>query len=699
MKCPAGFYCGLGTYSGILFGTQPGDKPGSAFFKEVADNCMQETFKSVQFEKEEKVSTIRSVYEQSTQKQARESGVCPENFICPLGTLKTQREQSSCPKNHYCPSGSWVGVPCPPGTKSESQKGSVHDCILDKNWLRTHGDRVVSINPTTHVSFELDPYAYKQLSSTRDISSPTNWDNLPILNPEDTTFSYAIQTLQVAHFRFNFSKAIASGLVYDNDYRIALYVDDFPVIDYDTLIALGEDSRYSPFYQYEASIGAGTEDKASKFDQEIIDFHNIQDEYMSFPYRRWTEQWDSAMKALDSDYGGKKERRVFGERCQYDYDCSWCLIGVPVPTLGPNQCRFDSELDPFGGRAEDNGVIDKLLHPENAKNPVGCTTTTADSCYTSLGYMGSEIKQRKVRTVRQMQWQQSPWNNWANMKAEFDENKDNQLSFEEVRKNNLPGFDYPAQKTRFDTYAGLDSMLSNIEFLELMASEDLNSHCEADGVCCGGTGGNFYTDRCNDEMSSDIRIKTPFDYRLEQTKRGRDVCLSWCKNIKNEHFKSREKLGVMFTDDGSKFEIPPVGVDIGRPCRVLKVGTTTNTRSCANDKGPLQGNIVKRYGLPQTARQVSTVGGSTKLGLTSEVRQQLASTGLIHLTALARRNCTILIEIEVLNGRHYSNAFLCSQIHCVGWWNNHKYRCFLAILFTRALLRYTTREYLRGHCP
>ena len=44
----------------------------------------------------------------------------------------------------------------------------------------------------------------------------------------------------------------------------------------------------------------------------------------------------------------------------------------------------------------------------------------------------------------------------------------------------------------------------------------------------------------------------------------------------------------MFTEDGSAFEIPPVGVDIGRPCRTAKAGTSVNTRSCQYDKGPLQ---------------------------------------------------------------------------------------------------------------
>jgi hypothetical protein len=167
---------------------------------------------------------------------------------------------------------------------------------------------------------------------------------MPILNPLDTTFSYAIQTLQVAHFRFNFSKALAAGLEYDVDYRIALYVDDFPVIDYDTLLAQGPDSRYVPFYQY-----ASGEDRAAKFDYEVLDFDVINPSV--FPYKRWTETWDTAMKSLDSDYGGKKERRVFGETCKYDDDCSWCLIGMPVLKIDPlrNECRFDSEMDPLGG--------------------------------------------------------------------------------------------------------------------------------------------------------------------------------------------------------------------------------------------------------------------------------------------------------------------------------------------------------------
>ena len=89
---------------------------------------------------------------------------------------------------------------------------------------------------------------------------------MPILNPLDTTYSYAIQTLQVAHFRFNFTKALQQGLVYDSDYRIALYVDDFPVIDYDTLIAAGPDFRYEPLFQSFAGLATGGEDKVSKFD-------------------------------------------------------------------------------------------------------------------------------------------------------------------------------------------------------------------------------------------------------------------------------------------------------------------------------------------------------------------------------------------------------------------------------------------------
>jgi hypothetical protein len=270
---------------------------------------------------------------------------------------------------------------------SESQKGSIDDCILDKNWLKTHGERVVSINPTTKASFLLDPYAYSQDSSARDTSNPTNWDNMPILNPLDTTFSYAIQALQVAHFRFNFSKAIHAGLKYDMDFRIALYVDDFPAIDYDTLVAQSSNSRYIPFYQY-----ASEDDRAAKFDQEALDFEHIVAN--TFPYRRWTEAWDTAMKALDSDYGGKKERRVFGETCKYNDDCSWCLIGVPVPKIDPysSDCRFDAEPDPFGGARDSKTLlVEELIEPGRAKSPVGCTNNEEPSCYVHFDFMGKSL--------------------------------------------------------------------------------------------------------------------------------------------------------------------------------------------------------------------------------------------------------------------------------------------------------------------
>jgi hypothetical protein len=661
MKCPAGFYCGLGTYSGILFGTQPGDKPGSRFFKEIADDCLEIEFKSVQFEKTKKVSEIRAVYEQSTAQKPRESGVCPQKFYCPRGTLKTQREQSSCPRNHYCPAGSMTGVPCPPGTKSDSQKGSIDDCVLDKNWLKYHGDRVISISPTTTSKMELDPYAYMQDSTSRDTSNPANWNNMPILNPTDTTFSYAIQTLQVAHFRFNFSKALFQGLVYDIDYRIALYVDDFPVIDYDTLVAAGPDSRYEPLFQSSAGLATGGEDKVSKFDINVIDFHTVNPSL--FPYKRWTDTWDTAMKALDGDYGGKKERRTFGETCRYDNDCSWCLIGMPVPKINankyPNECRFDSELDPFSTQPMFNQPSSMRL-----KSPVGCTVNMEPDCYVQLDYMGSTITQRKIRTMRQMMWQQPPWNSWQNMLEFFDINKDAMISYKEII-----GFLHDASQgvkitatghindDDFNTFAGKDSLLEYSEYLNTMSRPALTSHCNSEVACCGGNDGNWYTDRCSDEMSADIRVNTPEDFRLEQTVSSRQLCLNWCKNIKNEHLKSRDKQGIMFTEDGSAFEIPPVGIDIGRPCRTAKAGTSINTRSCQYDKGPLQGSIVKRYGLPQTMRQVTTQGGTTKLSLTPDVYEQLLSTGLIHITAFARRNCTIILEIELLNGKYYSQSF------------------------------------------
>ena len=87
-------------------------------------------------------------------------------------------------------------------------------------------------------------------------------------------------------------------------------------------------------------------------------------------------------------------------------------------------------------------------------------------------------------------------------------------------------------------------------------------------------------------MSADIRVDTPEDFRLEQTVNSRALCLNWCKNIKNEHLRSRGKSGIMFTEDGSAFEIPPVGVDIGRPCRTAKAGTSVNTAVVSMIRAP-----------------------------------------------------------------------------------------------------------------
>ena len=82
-------------------------------FKEIADDCLEVEFKSVQFEKNPKKFQKFVQFMNNSIQKSRESGVCPKNFYCPRGTLKTQREQSSCPRNHYCPAGSMTGVPCP----------------------------------------------------------------------------------------------------------------------------------------------------------------------------------------------------------------------------------------------------------------------------------------------------------------------------------------------------------------------------------------------------------------------------------------------------------------------------------------------------------------------------------------------------------------------------------------------------------
>ena len=300
-----------------------------------------------------------------------------------------------------------------------------------------------------------------------------------------------------------------------------LYVDDFPVIDYDTLIATGPDSRYEPLYQSAIGLATGGEDKVSKFDVNVIDFQAI--DPIIFPYKRWTDTWDTAMKALDGDFGGKKERRTFGETCKYDHDCSWCLIGMPVPKIdankNPNECRFDSELDPFSKQPIFNDPSSNRL-----KSPVGCTVNIEPDCYVEMDYMGSSIKQRKIRTTRQMMWQQPPWNSWQNMLDFFDVNKDNMISDKEIVDylNNAKGTTKitasgSLNSDEFVIFAGKDSLLEYAEYLQMMSRQALTSHCNSEVTCCGGSDGNWYTDRCSDEMSADIRVDTPEDFRLEQT--------------------------------------------------------------------------------------------------------------------------------------------------------------------------------------
>ena len=107
----------------------------------------------------------------------------------------------------------------------------------------------------------------------------------------------------------------------------------------------------------------------------------------------------------------------------------------------------------------------------------------------------------------------------------------------------------------FVIFAGKDSLLEYAEYLQMMSRQALTSHCNSEVTCCGGSDGNWYTDRCSDEMSADIRVDTPEDFRLEQTISSRELCLTWCKSVKNEHLKSRGKPGIMFMEE-SAFEIP-----------------------------------------------------------------------------------------------------------------------------------------------
>ena len=103
---------------------------------------------------------------------------------------------------------------------------------------------------------KLDPYAYMQDSTSRDTSNPANWNNANF-EPIGHNLFVCNSDAPSCTLSFQLYQSTQQGLIYDSDYRIALYIDDFPVIDYDTLIAAGPDSRYEPLFQSFAGLATG----------------------------------------------------------------------------------------------------------------------------------------------------------------------------------------------------------------------------------------------------------------------------------------------------------------------------------------------------------------------------------------------------------------------------------------------------------
>eukprot|EP00753_Platysulcus_tardus_P011265 PLAT3280.30.p1 GENE.PLAT3280.30~~PLAT3280.30.p1 ORF type:complete len:2152 (+),score=1031.51 PLAT3280.30:343-6456(+) len=144
--------------------------------------------------------------------------LCPEGFVCERGTLALSKRSASCPEKHYCPAGSGQPTPCPPGTRSDSESTVATKCEIDTTWLIDHGQRVISINPASSRRVRLDPFAYDYLEN--------KWVNPPELTPAEATFELQVRAFDFVHLMFNVTRARDAGLVYDTDWRLALYVDE-----------------------------------------------------------------------------------------------------------------------------------------------------------------------------------------------------------------------------------------------------------------------------------------------------------------------------------------------------------------------------------------------------------------------------------------------------------------------------------------
>ena len=144
------------------------------------------------------------------------AGICPRGFYCPIGTSWSTKQ--ACARKYFCPPGvGSIRPDCAPGTTSDTLAGYPFDCLPSFAWLRLrqNGFRVISISPGTSSTQLLDPMAYDQNLGV--------WRSPPVFSADEVALSFNLETFETLRLKLNFSRATKLGLVYGDDYRVAIH--------------------------------------------------------------------------------------------------------------------------------------------------------------------------------------------------------------------------------------------------------------------------------------------------------------------------------------------------------------------------------------------------------------------------------------------------------------------------------------------
>tara|TARA_B110000208_G_scaffold4468_1_gene5849 strand:- start:98 stop:9100 length:9003 start_codon:yes stop_codon:yes gene_type:complete len=224
-------------------------------------------------------------------------GLCPARYSCPEGT--TFKAKQPCGRKFYCPEGTGrVQVMCPPGTESELLCGHISCCAISNSWLNdplTGGYRVISLNPATPRRYRLDPQGWHQ--------NEDKWQNPPVLKMNDIQYVLKMNTFDLAKLTFDFTSAHEAGLVYDRDFRVAIFVRNNPK----SRFKLGDPLGPDPSKDDQTSVARQVGEVIRRYGYETID---TIEESRAFEKGGWMED-DPNLAEI----------------------CYWCLAGAQVPDI------------------------------------------------------------------------------------------------------------------------------------------------------------------------------------------------------------------------------------------------------------------------------------------------------------------------------------------------------------------------------